>query len=219
MISNCGAQDYDALKTLREIQLMRELGAMPDGNKYIPELYDVIVAEDDPTMSRDTHFNIQNNSGHGHRNLSVFIVMEYFPMDLSNLIEKSMMDMEPRQLLKLMYDCLCIMRFLHSCNVIHRDIKPSNIFLTEDLQVKLGDFGLARSLPENLSGKGSGNTMRVRNFIRKNESYDKESWTDEKKELIVDKIEKITSFIIQNERSLSDHVCSRWYRAPELILI
>ena len=35
--------------------------------------------------------------------------------------------------------------FLSSAQVIHRDIKPSNIFLTEDMKVKYGDFGLVKS--------------------------------------------------------------------------
>ena len=105
--------------------------------------------------------------------------MEYFHTDLRDLIVNHMSKCDPKILLKLMHDCLCIMRFLHSCNIIHRDIKSANIFLTEDLQVKIGDFGLSRSLPENLTGKGSGNTLRVRNFIRKNEKYDKDSWDKE----------------------------------------
>lgn len=35
------------------------------------------------------------------------------------------------------------MDYLHSREVIHRDLKTNNIFLTEDMTVKIGDFGLA----------------------------------------------------------------------------
>lgn len=74
--------------------------------------------------------------------------MEYFPTDLKKLIESDLRYLSHKKLLKIMHGALNAMNFIHQCNVVHRDIKPANIFLTEDLDVKIGDFGISRSLPE-----------------------------------------------------------------------
>ena len=37
-------------------------------------------------------------------------------------------------------------RYVHSAGIIHRDLKPSNIAVNEDCELKILDFGLARSV-------------------------------------------------------------------------
>ena len=49
---------------------------------------------------------------------------------------------------------LCAMKFLHQSNIIHRDLKPGNILVDLlTLNVKICDFGLARTMPEIITKK------------------------------------------------------------------
>lgn len=74
--------------------------------------------------------------------------MEYVPNDLSNMM-KSMEDVkikDQNSLLTIIYNALCSMKFLHSTGVMHRDIKPSNLLISENLDIKICDFGLSRGI-------------------------------------------------------------------------
>ena len=66
---------------------------------------------------------------------------------------------------QIIYKLLCALKYLHSANVIHRDLKPGNILINSNGDVKVCDFGIARSLPASCIGSGSGDSKRIRNSI------------------------------------------------------
>jgi p38 MAP kinase len=44
------------------------------------------------------------------------------------------------------------LKYIHSAGVVHRDLKPSNVLVDENCDVKLCDFGLARTVDTTMTG-------------------------------------------------------------------
>jgi hypothetical protein len=75
-----------------------------------------------------------------------YIIMELMPGDtLESLVQKQG-PLSPEEAVAKILDVIDGLREAHRLGVVHRDVKPSNCFLEKDGRVKVGDFGLAKSL-------------------------------------------------------------------------
>lgn len=57
-----------------------------------------------------------------------------------------------RDVIKLGIDMCRALELCQKYNIIHRDIKPENIFVSDNGDFKLGDFGIARSIERTMAG-------------------------------------------------------------------
>lgn len=76
------------------------------------------------------------------------IVMEFADGgDLNSRIKKNYgVNFRETQVLDWFIQVVLSLHYVHQRKILHRDVKTQNIFLTSDGQVKLGDFGIARTL-------------------------------------------------------------------------
>ena len=136
---------------------------------------------------------------------TIYIVMDFCTSDLKKLF-KSPIYLQPLHLQTLIYNTLCGIKYLHSANVLHRDLKPANILINEDCSVKICDFGLARSM-EGILDPVNEKSIKNAEMLKTAEIPDEDNSINKKMN------------IINRKRQLTTHVVTRWYRAPELILL
>ncbi|WP_021597174.1 Stk1 family PASTA domain-containing Ser/Thr kinase [Actinomadura welshii] len=74
-----------------------------------------------------------------------FLVMEYVPGHTLRDALNSLGRLGPRAALEIMMPVLAALGAAHRAGLVHRDVKPENVLITEDGQVKVADFGLARA--------------------------------------------------------------------------
>jgi len=106
-------------------------------------------------------------------------------------------------------DLLRAIRVLHGAGIVHRDLKPANMLLeVQPVRLKVCDFGLARTIPETRELRADDDRDRRPGdgaiaASPKSESDEAASPDGSRPAL---------------RRQLTQHVVTRWYRAPELLL-
>ncbi|KFK42540.1 hypothetical protein AALP_AA1G007800 [Arabis alpina] len=123
-IGNAFANIIDAKRTLREIKLHKHM-----------DHDNVVAIRDIIRPPQPENFN------------DVYIVYELMDIDLHQVIRSNqpLTDDHSRFFL---YQLLRGLKYVHSANVLHRDLKPSNLLLNANCDLKIGDFGLARTKSE-----------------------------------------------------------------------
>ena len=125
---------------VREITILRKLSKIKS-NIFSTKLYDIILAGSEDSFE------------------SVFLIMELQSGDLKSLMDTKNLVFDEEHAIIVLYNLLCALNFVHSANIMHRDIKPSNILINSSCQVKLCDFGMARTFNDSSKGKGGAMDM------------------------------------------------------------
>nr|AAN75065.2 mitogen-activated protein kinase [Malus micromalus] len=123
-IGNAFDNRIDAKRTLREIKLLRHM-----------DHENVIATKDIIRPPQKENFN------------DVYIVYELMDTDLHQII-RSNQPLNDDHCRYFLYQLLRGLKYVHSAGVLHRDLKPSNLFMNANCDLKIGDFGLARTTSE-----------------------------------------------------------------------
>ena len=196
----------DTKRILREITLLRFMK-----NQFVVELLDIMYETENPNFD------------------TIFLIFECAPSDLKKII-KSSLYLHTLDVKLLVYHILCGLKYIHSCAVLHRDLKPGNILLDDNYQIKICDFGLARSVVKDDDEEEEPKVVEKRTINKDKllgkgnlDKYAGKTETTTTSTNITDSANKKHPGMLKKgskgNQMLSVHVVTRWYRAPELILI
>ena len=209
----------DAKRILREITLLRFMH-----NRFLVQLLGIEYDKDDENFD------------------TIYLIFEYLPFDLEKII-KTNRYLTMKEIKSIIYQILCGVKYIHSCAVLHRDIKPGNILIDKENNIKICDFGLARSISSTYEDFKDIQTYEQKKITNEEKEYKKQNSHEhsnttspikdnhikkdnknlEIKQKIINKSPLLGKRppLLKNIKKnfYSVHVVTRWYRAPELILV
>ncbi|CAL5975154.1 Mitogen-activated_protein kinase [Hexamita inflata] len=110
--------ETDSQRTYREVMFLTQFD-----HANIVRLQNVIRAEND---------------------IDIYLIFDFMESDLHKVIQAGILQEPHKQYI--LYQLLKSIKYLHSGGLLHRDLKPSNCLLNSACDLKLCDFGLARTL-------------------------------------------------------------------------
>ncbi|KAM0922383.1 hypothetical protein ACQ4PT_006214 [Festuca glaucescens] len=129
------------ITAIREIKILKKLH-----HQNVIHLKEIVTS---PGPERDEQGKqVDGNKYKG----SIYMVFEYMDHDLTGLADKPGMRFTIPQIKCYMKQLLTGLHYCHVNQVLHRDIKGSNLLIDNEGNLKLADFGLARSFSSDHNG-------------------------------------------------------------------
>ena len=129
-------------------------------------------------LKKCRHENIVSHIEDFYERSKFMIIMEFCDGgDLAEFIETQKQPLSVDKIMDWFRQMTSGVSFIHNLKIIHRDLKPANIFLTSDKKLKIGDFGIAKTL-DKTSGLAStycGTAVYMAPEIHGGEKFDKKA--------------------------------------------
>ncbi|XP_058081796.1 serine/threonine-protein kinase 1 isoform X2 [Magnolia sinica] len=155
LLNELGKGSYGAVYKARDIKTSELVAIKVISLSEGEEGYEDICGEIE-MLQQCSHPNVVRYLGSYQADEYLWIVMEYCGggsvADLMNVTEEPL---EEHQIAFICREALKGLSYLHSIYKVHRDIKGGNILLTDQGEVKLGDFGVAAQLTRTMSKRNT----------------------------------------------------------------
>ncbi|XVE85727.1 hypothetical protein DITRI_Ditri17bG0114100 [Diplodiscus trichospermus] len=155
LLNELGKGSYGAVYKARDIRTSELVAIKVISLTEGEEGYEEIRGEIE-MLQQCSHPNVVRYLGSYQGEEYLWIVMEYCGggsvADLMNVADEPL---EEYQIAYICHEALKGLDYLHSIFKVHRDIKGGNILLTEQGEVKLGDFGVAAQLTRTMSKRNT----------------------------------------------------------------
>ncbi|XP_024963795.1 cyclin-dependent kinase C-2-like isoform X1 [Cynara cardunculus var. scolymus] len=128
------------ITAIREIKILKKLH-----HENVIKLKEIVTS---PGPEKDEQGRPDGNKYKG----GIYMVFEYMDHDLTGLADRPGMRFSVAQIKCYMRQLLTGLHYCHVNQVLHRDIKGSNLLIDNEGNLKLADFGLARSFSNDHNG-------------------------------------------------------------------
>ncbi|MCO5577716.1 hypothetical protein L7F22_031548 [Adiantum nelumboides] len=155
LLNELGKGNYGAVYKARDFRTSELVAIKVISLSEGEEGYDDICGEIE-MLQHCNHPNVVRYLGSYQAEEYLWIVMEYCGGgSVADLLHVTEEPLEEQQIAYICGEALKGLAYLHHIFKVHRDIKGGNILLTEQGEVKLGDFGVAAQLTRTLSKRNT----------------------------------------------------------------